>query len=90
VARELTKVHQEVRRGRLGELASMDEPRGEVVVVIEGAGSPAAEPVSDAALAAEARQLIAAGVRKREAAGEVARRHGVAANRVYRALVDGS
>jgi 16S rRNA (cytidine1402-2'-O)-methyltransferase len=90
VARELTKVHQEVRRGRLGELTAMNEPRGEVVVVIEGAGPDAAAPVSDAALAAEARELIAAGARKREAAGEVARRHGVAANRVYRALLGGS
>jgi 16S rRNA (cytidine1402-2'-O)-methyltransferase len=93
VARELTKIHQEVVRGTLPELRDRfagKEVRGEVVVVIEGAGSQAAEAVSDAALAAEARQLIAAGARKREAAGEVARRHGVAANRVYRTLVEGS
>jgi 16S rRNA (cytidine1402-2'-O)-methyltransferase len=90
VARELTKVHQEVRRGRLRELARTADVRGEVVVVIEGAGSQHGAAVSDAALAAEARELIAAGARKREAAGEVARRHGVAANRVYRALLEGS
>jgi 16S rRNA (cytidine1402-2'-O)-methyltransferase len=88
VARELTKVHQEVRRGRLEELAAMDEVRGEVVVVIEGAPRGSAG-VSDQDLAAEAQELIAAGARKREAAAQVARRHGVAANRVYRTLVAG-
>jgi 16S rRNA (cytidine1402-2'-O)-methyltransferase len=40
VARELTKLHEEVLRGRLSELASQfseskNEPRGEMVVVID-------------------------------------------------------
>ena len=40
VARELTKLHEETRRGTLGELAAYyaaSEPRGEVVIVIAGA-----------------------------------------------------
>lgn len=40
VARELTKVHEEVVRGTLGELAgefARREPRGEIVIVVEGA-----------------------------------------------------
>ena len=39
LARELTKVHEEVQRGTLGELAegaSARPPRGEIVVVVEG------------------------------------------------------
>jgi len=88
VCRELTKLHEEVRRGTVGEVRASigDAPvRGEVVVVLEGrrAGSP---PDVDAAVA-EARELIADGARKREAAHRVAERTGVPANAIYRALV---
>jgi 16S rRNA C1402 (ribose-2'-O) methylase RsmI len=56
-----------------------------VVVVVEGA-APTAGSVEDAV--DDARSLVGDGMRKREAAAEVARRHGVSANEVYRALVD--
>ena len=39
VARELTKIHEEVLRGRVSEVLAMlldSEPRGEIVVVLEG------------------------------------------------------
>lgn len=88
LCRELTKLHEEVLRGRASEvLAALGdrEPRGEVVVVVEGA-PPAGEPSLAAALE-EARGLVAAGLRRREAAAAVARRHGMAANTVYRALI---
>ncbi len=49
VARELTKMHEEFRRGPLPELAAMfaaaDEPKGEIVVLV---GPPGAEEVTDA------------------------------------------
>jgi 16S rRNA (cytidine1402-2'-O)-methyltransferase len=44
VCRELTKVHEEVRRGTLGELAAgaaADPPRGEVTIVVGGRAAPA-------------------------------------------------
>jgi 16S rRNA (cytidine1402-2'-O)-methyltransferase len=87
VARELTKLHEEVVRGRLSEvLESLDgtEPKGEVVVVLEGA-EPEAAPLEE--LVAEARALVDGGMRKREAATEVARRSGGSANAIYEALV---
>lgn len=87
VARELTKLHEEVLRGRVSEvLASLldSEPRGEMVVVLEGAETPT---TTLAELVEEARDLIADGMRKREAAAAVARRSGGSANEVYRALV---
>jgi 16S rRNA (cytidine1402-2'-O)-methyltransferase len=91
VARELTKVHEEVLRGTLAELAAelggRDEVKGEVTIVLEGAGPAAAPEVDDDALAEEARGLAAGGMRARDAAAEVARRHGVTANRVYAAMV---
>jgi 16S rRNA (cytidine1402-2'-O)-methyltransferase len=87
VARELTKLHEEVLRGPLSALLDRigDEPlKGEVVVVIAGA-DPAADDVGD--LVGEARALVAEGVRAREAARIVAERHDASANRIYRQLL---
>jgi 16S rRNA (cytidine1402-2'-O)-methyltransferase len=87
VARELTKLHEETIRGTISDVLGRlgDGPvRGEVVVVVEGA-APTAGSVEDAV--DDARSLVEGGMRKREAAAEVARRHGVSANEVYRALV---
>ena len=89
LCRELTKLHEEVRRGPATEvLASLGETplRGEVVVVVEGDRVGAAVDL-DAAVA-EARALVASGQRKRDAAHAVADRLGISANRVYRALLD--
>jgi 16S rRNA (cytidine1402-2'-O)-methyltransferase len=88
VCRELTKLHEEVVRGTLGELAASyadREVRGEVGIVIEG-GDPAVPDIDDETLAEAARVLTATGVRAREAASEIAKRHGVPANRVYEAM----
>jgi 16S rRNA (cytidine1402-2'-O)-methyltransferase len=88
VCRELTKLHEEVRRGSVAELGAVlgDVPvKGEVVVVLEGRSADVPADV-DAAVA-EARDLVADGARKREAAHRVAERTGVPANAIYRALV---
>jgi 16S rRNA (cytidine1402-2'-O)-methyltransferase len=89
LARELTKLHEEVLRGRatevLAEVRRRGEMRGEVVLVIEGA---AETPPSAEELVGEAASLVATGMRRREAAAEVARRHGASANELYRALVE--
>jgi 16S rRNA (cytidine1402-2'-O)-methyltransferase len=89
LCRELTKLHEEVRRGTATEvLGSLeDDPlRGEVVVVVEGDRDGA--PVDMAAAVASARALVADGARKRDAAHAVADRLGISANEVYRALLD--
>ena len=88
VCRELTKLHEEVRRGSVAELrAKLGEVpvKGEVVVVLEGRSAEVPAYV-DAAVA-QARDLVADGARKREAAHRVAERTGVPANAIYRALV---
>ena len=88
VCRELTKLHEEVRRGSVAELRAMlgEAPvKGEVVVVLEGRSADVPADV-DAAVA-QARDLVADGARKREAAHRVAERTGVPANAIYRALV---
>jgi 16S rRNA (cytidine1402-2'-O)-methyltransferase len=87
VCRELTKLHEEVRRGRASELAEHyreSPPRGELVLVIGAA--PAGEAQLPDALAA-LREIVAAGARPRPAAGVVARLTGVAANELYRELM---
>jgi 16S rRNA (cytidine1402-2'-O)-methyltransferase len=87
LARELTKLHEEVVRGPVSEVLSSvldSEPRGEIVVVIEGAAQAEADLDE---LVGEARRLVAGGMRKREAAAAVARRSGGSANAIYDALV---
>ncbi|MDP9326642.1 MAG: 16S rRNA (cytidine(1402)-2'-O)-methyltransferase [Actinomycetota bacterium] len=89
VARELTKLHEEVLRGRASEvlagLAGVDL-KGEVAVVIAGSPPTASDDV--AVFIPEAEALIGSGMRKRDAAHEVAERYGVSANALYRALLD--
>jgi 16S rRNA (cytidine1402-2'-O)-methyltransferase len=87
VARELTKVHEEVRRGTLDELARYyreNAPRGEISVVVSGRGpdEPFGE-VDDQAARALALALLDDGLSPSRAAREVARRLGVPRNRVY-------
>jgi 16S rRNA (cytidine1402-2'-O)-methyltransferase len=84
VARELTKQFEEVKRGTLDELALYYEespPRGEVVIVIEGARM--AEPDENAARD-HARALRAAGVSARDVARALVAEQGIARNLAYR------
>jgi 16S rRNA (cytidine1402-2'-O)-methyltransferase len=89
VCRELTKLHEEVRRGSAAELAAHYEaspPRGELVLVLGGA--PPGRAPREEALAA-LRELIDAGARARPAAGVVGRLTGVRVNDLYRELTSG-
>ena len=73
VCRELTKVHEEVVRGSLEELATWagDGVLGEITVVLAGATPHADLP----SLLAEVEKLVAAGVRVKDACSEVAAGH---------------
>jgi 16S rRNA (cytidine1402-2'-O)-methyltransferase len=85
LARELTKMHENVWRGTLDEacahVASV-EPRGEYAVVIEPAAAADAD-VTDDAIADELRARISAGVSRRDAVDEVTTALGVPRKRVY-------
>ena len=88
VARELTKLHEEVVRGRASEVLARlgsSEPKGEFVVVIEGRVARNEATLAD--LVVEARRLVDDGMRKREAASSVAKRHDASANAIYEALI---
>jgi 16S rRNA (cytidine1402-2'-O)-methyltransferase len=87
VCRELTKLHEEVVRGRADELAARyaEEPaRGEVVLVVGAA--PAATELDLAPAVAAVRKLVESGAKPRTAAAVVAELTGSSANTLYRAL----
>jgi 16S rRNA (cytidine1402-2'-O)-methyltransferase len=73
VCRELTKVHEEVVRGRLSELAewAADGVLGEITVVLAGA-QPRADLES---LVAEVAVMVDAGMRVKDACAEVVAAH---------------
>ncbi len=93
VARELTKLHEEVRRGSLAELAAhyraAGAPRGEAVVVVAPPQAPGGGPAGEhdegpegAALDTRLRRALARGS-VRDAATEVAAATGLPRRRVY-------
>jgi 16S rRNA (cytidine1402-2'-O)-methyltransferase len=88
VCRELTKLHEEVRRGTASELAAhyrQSPPRGEVVLVCGAA--PPGRVSRDAAREALS-DLVEAGAKARPAAAAVAKLTGLAANELYRELTE--
>ena len=87
VCRELTKLHEEVRRGSASELAAHyggTPARGEIVLVV--AGAPPGRGEREEAVAA-LRELVEAGARARPAAAIVAKLTGARANELYRGLM---
>ncbi|MDP6868259.1 MAG: 16S rRNA (cytidine(1402)-2'-O)-methyltransferase [Acidimicrobiales bacterium] len=88
VAREMTKLHEEFVRGTVAELANrFDEPpKGEVVLVLEGAPPPA--EVDDERIQVVLDEAWAGGASTRDAADEAARRLGVSRRRAYRLALD--
>ena len=83
--RELTKLHEEVWRGTLGDLADWAAGglRGELVLVIEGAPPPAPPTDDDIAAALQAERAAAPDSSVRDVTSAVAARLGVSRRRVY-------
>ncbi|MGV9560841.1 16S rRNA (cytidine(1402)-2'-O)-methyltransferase [Streptomyces sp. NPDC003480] len=89
VCRELTKTYEEVRRGPLAELAqwAAEGVRGEITVVVEGAGEPAAGELDAAELVRRVRVREEAGERRKEAIAAVAAEAGLPKREVFDAVV---
>jgi 16S rRNA (cytidine1402-2'-O)-methyltransferase len=86
VVRELTKIHEEVLRGSLGDLVERlgtDEVRGEVVVVLAGAPLEPAAQVSDEQILAALDRVRGEGASLRDAASMVAEALGIPRRRAY-------
>ena len=86
LCRELTKLHEEVRRTTLGEAVTWYEanpPRGEFVLVVEGAAENAKEaPTLEQGLERVA-QLRAEGLSLKDAARQAAKETGLPKNELY-------
>src|SRR5262245_20460055 len=91
LCREATKAHEEYRRGRLGELRDMlaarGEVKGEIVLVVAGAGEERVTAAPPPDLRALFAQLTTSGMTRRQAVKEAARRLGRPAREVYRELL---
>lgn len=91
VARELTKLHEDIFRGTLEEaLAYYAEApvKGEVAVVVEAAPEGGGAPADDVDPREVARALLGSGMRSSVAARELARRLGLGRNEAYRIVHD--
>ncbi|MDN5363707.1 MAG: rRNA (cytidine1402-2-O)-methyltransferase [Eubacteriales bacterium] len=94
LARELTKIHEEVWRGTLVELQArleQEEVRGEIVLVVGGRTKEEAAAnkgeITEEEIAARVREMMAAGKDKKEAMKTVALGLNISKKEVYRALL---
>lgn len=94
IARELTKIHEELRGGTLAEVREHFQatpPRGEVTLVLGGAPAGHDAPVHDPALIAEVIAAgLAAGASRKDVARQVAAQFGLARNEAYRLVMEQS
>jgi 16S rRNA (cytidine1402-2'-O)-methyltransferase len=91
VCRELTKLHEEVFVGNAAEaLAHFAEPRGEIVLVIEGADQrPTASPdVDEDAVREEVALMRRLGLTRAQATALLDARHGLSRRRAYELWLD--
>ncbi len=89
IVRELTKVHEEVRRTTLAQAVAFytqNPPRGEFVLVIHGAPAPAKQECTLEEAVELARSLMAGGASASAAAKEAAAATGRRKNEIYHAL----
>ncbi|MES2171502.1 MAG: 16S rRNA (cytidine(1402)-2'-O)-methyltransferase [Actinomycetota bacterium] len=86
VCRELTKLHEEVRRGTASELAAWaaDGVKGEICLVVAGAQPPAFSVETGVG---QVQALVAAGSRLRDATAEVADATGLSRRELYEAAL---
>lgn len=93
ISRELTKLHEECLHMTLPQAAEyyqMQEPRGEFVLVIEGAGDDPAQSEADrmAQAIALTQELAAAGLTLRDAVKQAAKQTGARKNQLYQTMLE--
>jgi 16S rRNA (cytidine1402-2'-O)-methyltransferase len=88
LAREVSKIHEEFRRGRISELAARlaDQPaRGELTLMI--AGSPGEPRPTEETLRAEIRRLKHDGMRVKDIAGLLGEKYSYSKKEIYRLVL---
>lgn len=89
LCRELTKVHEEVIRGTLDELNAYygeTEPRGEFVIVVEGAGESPNEELTPEQAAELAKSFVDGGEKLSDACKKAADITGIPKREIYRLM----
>jgi len=91
IARELTKLHEEFLRGRvqdLEEIVSSSTPRGEMTLVIEGAGKDNLEEVQTGSIAEQIERLLEnRSLTRNDALKIAARSRGISRKEAYELLL---
>lgn len=91
VARELTKLHEEIFRGPLAEAAAHfghKDVLGEITLVVAGAAAQPPDRWDAPRVRAELARLTAAGLKRKEAAHQLAQRAGWSAREIYNLSAD--
>ena len=91
VARELTKLHEEIRSGTLGELVdyfTAVPPKGEVTVVLQGTGTPVPQPDRTEDAVEQATSLLAEGLTRREVVRRLTQSLGLPRNEAYKLVME--
>jgi 16S rRNA (cytidine1402-2'-O)-methyltransferase len=91
VARELTKIYEEIRTGTLGELADYYRtvpPKGELTIVLQGTGAPAPAPDRTEDAVEQATSLLAEGLTRREVARRLTESLGLPRNEAYKLVME--
>jgi 16S rRNA (cytidine1402-2'-O)-methyltransferase len=91
VARELTKLHEEINAGTLGELLdyyTAVPPRGELTIVLQGTGTPVPEPDRTEDAVEQATSLLAEGLTRREVVRRLTESLGLPRNEAYKLVME--
>lgn len=91
VARELTKMHEEIRSGPLGDLVdyyTAVPPKGELTIVLQGTGAPAPEPDRTEDAVEQATTLLAEGLSRREVVRRLTESLGLPRNEAYKLVME--
>jgi 16S rRNA (cytidine1402-2'-O)-methyltransferase len=91
VARELTKMHEEIRSGTIGELVdyyATVPPRGELTIVLQGTGTPSVAPDRTEDAVDQATSLLADGLSRREVVRRLTESLGLPRNEAYKLVME--
>ena len=91
VARELTKLHEEVRSGTMGELVdhyTVLPPKGELTIVLQGTGMAPPEPDRTEEAVEQAALLLAEGLSRREVVRRLTESLGLRRNEAYKLVME--
>ena len=89
IARELTKIHEEFLRGKISEVKNfLGEPKGEFVIIVEGCTDEKIFETPEETFIEVCKKIISAGIDKKAAIRETARRFNLSRRDVYNKVVE--